>query len=808
MRTSADEPELSSPRIVVRVNGDVETVHDALVVTVDGHVQAVDVAEKLSGSLRLCSIAWSGDTLQVHPAAGYALRVNGELAEAALALNSGDSIECEAVTMVVEQVDDRVARISVQTSEIVPAPVELETPADSAIVPDATLVLDTAAVAPVAPPSRKSRWQIAAIAAVLLLATTLLGFALVERVALSLTPDGAHVRAPGAWFAWHSGKTIFLFPGEYLLVAERKGYRAAEASVRVVRGVPGNAELRLAKLPGRVVIDSGGVVAALSIDGKAAGQVPGMIEIESGARTLTLRAERYLDEVVRVDVVGLGEQQSVAVRMRPSFGLLNLTSTPSGASVFADDKAVGSTPAALELTAGVRRVRLEAPGLRNWQTSIVVTAGQTTSLGPIELGAADAKVSIRSIPTGAEVLVGGALQGKTPLTASLAPGVEHDILLTRAGYDSFQRRVFAEPGASTTMTAKLVARLVKVRVEGEPADAEVLVDGEQRGIAPLELELPAARHRVEVRKDGFDIFATELVLAPGLDRTVRYTLVDPRDIAGNAAPSIVTKGGITLQLVAGGGFEMGSGRREQGRRPNEGRRQVSLQRPYYLGATEVTNGQFRQFRPAHDSGFVARTSLDLEAYPATNVSWNDAVEFCNWLSEQEGLLLAYERSGANWVLKTPVGNGYRLPTEAEWEFAARFVGANRFQRYAWGDKLPPPPAFANLAGAEASEIAAVVLGSYRDGELAVAKPRQFSANALGLYDMTGNVSEWINDRYSSFVDGATVLDPLGPAEGAMFVIRGANWRTNSVSQLRLAWRDGAAAASDTIGFRVARYVAP
>ena len=150
------------------------------------------------------------------------------------------------------------------------------------------------------------------------------------------------------------------------------------------------------------------------------------------------------------------------------------------------------------------------PGSR----SLVVQAGTETSLGPIELGAADAKLTLRSVPSGAEVLVGGALRGRTPLTVELSPGIEHDISITRAGYDSAQRRVYAEADKTTVLTVRLAPRLVKVRVEGEPAGAAVLVDGEQLGTAPVDLQLPAARHRVEVRKAGFATYATELIFWP------------------------------------------------------------------------------------------------------------------------------------------------------------------------------------------------------------------------------------------------------------------------------------------------------
>src|SRR5256885_8022760 len=80
---------------------------------------------------------------------------------------------------------------------------------------------------------------------------------------------------------------------------------------------------------------------------------------------------------------------------------------------------------------------------------------------------------------------------------------------------------------------------------------------------------------------------------------------------------------------------MGSERREPGRRPNEGLRRVTLQRPFYLGVQAVTNGEFRRFRATHASGYIDRQSLDLDSQPVTQGSWDDAAEVCNWLSRSE-----------------------------------------------------------------------------------------------------------------------------------------------------------------------------
>ncbi|MFO1425983.1 MAG: SUMF1/EgtB/PvdO family nonheme iron enzyme [Steroidobacteraceae bacterium] len=667
---------------------------------------------------------------------------------------------------------------------------------------------EATAAAPRAVAARRARhglWLgLAAAAAALLFVFGVIGR--MQRVTIDAQPAEVRVRA-AALLSWYSAGTLFVLPGEHRVRGSAEGYLPLERALQVRADEPAQLALRLTPQPGVLDIDTAGVPAEVLVDGAAAGRAPGALTVAAGQRTLTIRAPRHLDVVRPLVVEGRGRHQKLAVVLPPSWGRVAVTASTPGATLQVDGAAATPLPASLDVPAGVRRLRVTAPGARDWESSVVVTAGQTTSVGPLALGAPDARLAVRSRPAGAIVTVDGTYRGATPLEIALAPGASHDVNVALPGYTAWEKRVAPAAGQRLALEATLAAVLVPLSVRGEPADGEVVVDGEARGRAPLTLSLLATRHRIEVRRPGSQTFVTEVDLTPALARNLDYVLTPEGRAAGWKPPTETATGklGGALRLVPAGSFTMGSGRREQGRRPNETQRKVTLTRAFYIGVREVTNAEFRRFRSDHSSGYVDKRSIDLDAQAVTNVSWLDAIAYCNWLSEQEGLPPAYEQKDGQWVLKNPATSGYRLPTEAEWEYAAGWAGPGAQRRYAWGDALPPPAGAANLAGSEALAALERVLEGWQDDYQSVAPPGKFAPSALGLYDLTGNVSEWTHDVYASFADGAPATDPIGPGGAGRHVVKGSNWRTASYAELRVAWREGSDASTQDLGFRVARF---
>jgi formylglycine-generating enzyme required for sulfatase activity len=227
---------------------------------------------------------------------------------------------------------------------------------------------------------------------------------------------------------------------------------------------------------------------------------------------------------------------------------------------------------------------------------------------------------------------------------------------------------------------------------------------------------------------------------------------------------------MRLAVIPAGTFHMGSPGKEQGRFADEGpRHKVILTRPFFLGVFQVTQAQWRQVIGTNPSNFPG------EDHPVERVAWEEAREFCRSLSAKEKRV-------------------YRLPSEAEWEFACR---AGTTTPFYFGEILTD-----RLANYDANvTYAHSPRGTYRQHTLPVGS---FPPNAFGLFDMHGNVREWCEDRFGSYARGPAT-DPQGPQTGADRVARGGAWY-NVPGYCRSAFRRSHSpdTRDSQVGFRVCR----
>ena len=129
-------------------------------------------------------------------------------------------------------------------------------------------------------------------------------------------------------------------------------------------------------------------------------------------------------------------------------------------------------------------------------------------------------------------------------------------------------------------------------------------------------------------------------------------------------------------------------------------------------------------------------------------------------------------------------------------------------RFPWGEQMPPPERAGNFADMSVRSFMGAYLSGYDDTYLGTAPVGQFPVNARGMYDMAGNVSEWVHDFYGTMLTLGTAVevDPLGPTSGAYHTIKGSSWAHSSVTEIRLSYRDFGDVARNDLGFRIARYL--
>lgn len=613
-----------------------------------------------------------------------------------------------------------------------------------------------------------------------------------------------------------------LRPGPRRFVVEAEGYKRFADEILITDEAIQTHEITLDPLPGRLKVEITPVATAtVAIDDTIRAEAPTTIEdIDAGPREIKVSAERYIPFRTVVEIEGRGIEQTLAVVLQPAWADVSINSQPAGATLSIDEEPLGSTPFEGEVLQGLRDVRLSLDGYKPWQRTLKVVAGEALELPPVILAKADGYVNVTTVPAGASITIDKLYKGQSPIRTAVEPDRQHQVSIIKEGYAAASRTVSAASGETQTLDVELTPELAQVEVISTPKDAELFIDGVARGSANQTLKLPTHKHVLEIRKPGYVSYSTEITPRKGIRKRIKVRLktqaerqtpgnpaVPAIPVPGSSKDTITTAAGQTLKLFRGGRITLGSSRREPGRRANEVLREATLSRPFYFGLKEVSNGEFRRFLATHQVSPINGIDVNGDQYPVVNISWERAAVFCNWLSRKDSLPVFYQIKNGKVLGINPQALGYRLPTEAEWAWVARTApkGEEPF-RFPWAGQYPPRGRSGNYADQSASGFLRNVIPDYTDGFPVTAPVGSFLASLRGIYDMGGNVSEWVNDYYDAAPAPNSVLqDPLGPREGETHVVRGSNWSHASETELRLAYRDFGKDGRDDVGFRIARY---
>ena len=438
------------------------------------------------------------------------------------------------------------------------------------------------------------------------------------------------------------------------------------------------------------------------------------------------------------------------VTLRPKFGWLSIDGDTQiyGAFVFATNtntgsiKQIGTIPIErAELPIGKYTLNIQMDKYKEYTGNVTIREAENAKLRPV----LQPNYSMVTLTTSdrADIYVDGTWVAKGTWQGTLEYG---DYLIETRQQNcspAFTPISIATGDANVAYTLNdpmpIYGALI---VDGEPIDATIWIDNVKRETTPMVFnQILIGEHRVRITKEGFLPYEQVLEIEKGKDKLINYTLSDLKDMQtatpidmNNVVHRFNVQGvNFVMVKVCGGTFIMGAtDEQREGMNNNElPIHQVTVS-DFYMGQTEVTQALWTAVMGTNPSAFPSNPSN-----PVENISWEDSQTFIRKLNQL-------------------TGQTFRLPTEAEWEYAARGGRDTISYRYA-GDSI-----IANVAWS--------LENSNQTTHIVAAK----HANQLGLYDMSGNVCEWCDDWYADY-EMTKQKDPHGPAQGAYKVYRGGSW---------------------------------
>ncbi|WP_337487335.1 SUMF1/EgtB/PvdO family nonheme iron enzyme [Prevotella sp.] len=396
---------------------------------------------------------------------------------------------------------------------------------------------------------------------------------------------------------------------------------------------------------------------------------------------------------------------------------------------------------------GSHTYKVEAGGYISKSGSFTISNSDMTPIN-VSLVSAMATVSVTCLTPAVSLYVDKKSVGMIPWTGSLKEGM-HLIEAMKEGYRSQQRTInLSQQQKLDVAFSELAAIQGNLSVNYKPFGADVYIDGNKVGQSPRVFNgLLVGNHKVEIKKDGYGTESKQVNILEGQTATLAGMLSTnttvPTSTGSTLSDNTITipvKKGISIDMVRveAGTFTMGATPEmkdpdyDYDEKPTH---QVTLTNDYYIGKYEVTQALWQAVMGSNPSKFKG------DNLPVENVSWKDCQEFLS-------------------KLNNTTGKTFRLPTEAEWEYAARGGKKNRGYLYSGSNNI--------------SDVAWYSDNS--DNKTHAVGSKQ--ANELGIYDMSGNVYEWCQDRKGSYSSSSQV-NPTGAASGSYRVRRGGYWSSSA-----------------------------
>ena len=451
--------------------------------------------------------------------------------------------------------------------------------------------------------------------------------------------------------------------------------------------------------------------------------------------------------------------------------VVQFASTPVGATLYLNGSYVGETPCSRQLPEGPIRVKLSLARYEDFSTSENIAANRELAY---TLTPTFGYLTVSSTPANQPVTIDGEAKGRTPLRDTVLGFGSHQVEVgdvSQVYAESRSVQVLRGEHGTAEFTLAIREGGLSVSAHDSQGNAQVLpvsVDGKSVGQTPHRMKLIVGSHKLKVGAREEQVVIREREVTE-INWEVQPIVTQSRgsQIVGGSSTSLHGPlAGMTFVSIPAGSYRMGSPDSEHGRDGDEGPVHTVTLDAFQIMSTEVTQAMWSELMGTNPSKFKG------DNLPVESVSWNDAQDFIRKLNQRD----------ANW--------NYRLPTEAEWEYACR---AGSQSAYHFGNSASQLGQYAWYSGNSDNNTHPV---------------GQKQPSDWGLYDMHGNVWEWCSDWYAQYGSGS-VSNPTGPQSGSSRVFRGGSG-TSFASLLRCAYR-GNFAPSDTflnLGFRLVRTATP
>lgn len=470
--------------------------------------------------------------------------------------------------------------------------------------------------------------------------------------------------------------------------------------------------------------------AKVFIDGNYIGETPCKTDkLKSGSHSVKVMKEMY-NSTEKSIVVNDGQTTNANIEMSVNF--VNVTiNTDADSDIFVDEELKGKGSWTGRLSEGSHYLEARKPSHETIAKNINLIIGKNETITLEAPKPICGFLDISTTPIMADIYIDGKHYGQTPSVISDLLIGEHELKLEKSGCATLTKTITIKENETLTINEELQTGK-EITISTDQSGDKIYVDGNYVGTSPITSNLSYGSHNIKAERNGKEVSKTISVSQSGGENSVKLAFFGNQTITVNGVS-------FTMIKVEGGTFQMG-GTSEQGNDAYSAEKPVHsvTLSDYYIGETEVTQELWQAVMGNNPSYYEGSQK------PVESVSWYDCQEFIKKLNQL-------------------TGKNFRLPTEAEWEYAAR--GGNKSKGY----KYSGSNTIGNVAW-------------YADNSSSTHDVKTKTPNELGIYDMSGNVYEWCQDRFDiNYGSNSPQTNPTGPSSGYFRVLRGGSWINSALS---------------------------